>query len=134
MPTGLVYYALDATRRTQYLKIGYSTNLRGRILGLREISASGQSPIVLAVEEGDLALERERHEQFAAVRSHGEWFHYIDALREFVTNLDHPHAYLLDRPHLWPYAGGWGPLSTSAGGQKSAKAIEEEYDITPVQF
>jgi hypothetical protein len=142
MIDGLVYYALDATRHAQYLKIGYTTGLKARMIALREITASGQQPIVLALEEGSLTLERERHGQFADLRSHGEWFRYTDALPEFVGSLEHPYSYLLDRPSLWPYAGGWGPLSTLAGGQKppGATRIEPEPEpmssdqVTPIDF
>lgn len=65
-----------------------------------------------------MGVESERHQQFADVRSHGEWFHYIDDLAKFIAEMDHPAAYLLDRPHLWAFTGGWGPVSTTSGGQK----------------
>jgi hypothetical protein len=132
MTTGLVYYALDATRHAQYLKIGYTTSLKNRMLGLREIAASGQVPIVIALEEGAVERERERHIQFSDLRSHGEWFHYIGDLQEFVKSLEHPYSYLLDRPQLWPYAGGWGPLSTNAGGQKPPTG--DVPTVVPVDF
>lgn len=116
--TGLVYYVLDATRRVQYLKIGYTANLSSRVKELAGISTSRQPPLVLALEEGSLAIERERHEKFAELRSHGEWFRYVDPLKDFVAEMEHPFAYLLDRPYLWRWAGGWGPLGSQAAAQR----------------
>lgn len=115
---GLVYYVLDATRREQFVKIGYTTNLRQRIIDLRGITTSGQSPIVLAVEDGGPRVEQERHREFHDLRSHGEWFRYDDPLRKLIADMEHPFAYLLDRPHLWPYTGGWGPLGQEAPAQR----------------
>jgi predicted GIY-YIG superfamily endonuclease len=42
--TGLVYYAMDATRRALYLKIGYTTDLRNRVANLRGTTGSGLTP------------------------------------------------------------------------------------------
>lgn len=117
MTAGLVYYALDPTRHAQYLKIGFTTGLVSRMAALKGITASGQVPIVLAVEAGDIPLERERHQRFADLRSHGEWFRYQDDLIKWVAEMEHPFAYLLDRPDLWRWAGGWGPLAATAGQQ-----------------
>ena len=116
--TGLIYHVLDATRQTQYIKIGFTTNLRDRLTALAGITASGQMPLVLALEEGTVALERQRHHQFALMRSHGEWFIYTEEIHKFLGEMEHPFGYLLDRPHLWPASGGWGPLGPAAKGQR----------------
>ena len=115
---GLVYYVLDATRRALFVKIGFTTNLRRRLDALRGIATSGQVPIVLALEAGGVHLEKQRHNQFAALRSHGEWFRHEDPLRTFLAELEHPFAYLLDRPQLWCWTGGWGPLTNAAVAQR----------------
>jgi hypothetical protein len=135
--TGLVYYVLDATRLAQYLKIGFTTDLRKRVTELQGITGCAQPPLVLAVEEGSLTLERERHHEYAELRSHGEWFQYEDPLRKYVSTLEHPFAYLLDRPHLWRWTGGWGPFSMQASGQKPwgrVGAEESSPPLPPVEF
>ena len=118
MSSGLVYYALDATRTRQYVKIGYSTALGARMIALRQVTASAQTPLVLALEEGSVATERQRHHQFGSLRSHGEWFSYEDELRKFLADMEHPVAYLFDRPHLWVYAASWGPFSPPFSQQR----------------
>jgi hypothetical protein len=118
MSPGLVYYVLDATRSVQYLKIGFTTDLRKRVADLAGIAGSGQPPLVLALEEGGRLVERKRHDEFVSLRSHGEWFRYEEPLRAFVATLEHPFAYLLDRPHLWQWAGAWGPLGQQSPSQK----------------
>ena len=140
MTAGLVYYVLDANRREQFLKIGHTKNLKQRIVDLRGISTSGQCPTVLALEDGGFPLERERHEQFATLRSHGEWFRYAPPLADHVAALEHPMSYLLDRPYLWQWTGGWGPLGPTAGGQKPfdppvQPGEDEQYArLPPVDF
>jgi hypothetical protein len=128
MTDGLVYYALDATRKTQVLKIGHTTNLAQRMQALRQITMSAQTPIVLAVEEGSITLERARHDQFHEQRHHGEWFLYDGLLQKFLIEMEHPVSYLLDRPYLWPHAGGWASISTAAGQQRWPSAISTPYD------
>lgn len=110
---GLIYFALDATRHQQYVKIGYTVNLRRRMGDLSLSASSGQTPIVLALESGGVSAERERHRQFASLRSHGEWFRYEGDLLKLLVEMEHPFSYLLDRPHLWRFAPGWGPLGSS---------------------
>jgi hypothetical protein len=132
--TGLVYYAMDATRRALYLKIGYTTDLRNRVANLRGTTGSGQVPLIVALEEGSMALERERHDQFAGLRSHGEWFLYEGDLRDHIAVMDHPFAYLLDRPKLWSYAPGWGPLSVAATSRIPDEPNDGTVEIEPVKF
>jgi hypothetical protein len=139
---GLVYYVLDASRIVQYLKIGYTTNLKQRVIDLRGITTSGQSPLVLALEDGGEFAERQRHVEFAELRSHGEWFRYESPLREHVASMDHPFAFMLDRPHLWRWAGGWGPLGPTAANQRPYVVVAEDEheresdvpDLPPVDF
>jgi hypothetical protein len=67
--SGYVYYARDGGE----LKIGHSRNPWSRV---NEMRTARPSIVLLAVEAGDRALERERHEQFAHCRiTRGrEWF------------------------------------------------------------
>ena len=39
----------------------------------------------MAVETGDHRVENMRHRQFAALRTHGEWFRYEGALVDHIT-------------------------------------------------
>lgn len=114
---GLIYYALDANRQEQYLKIGWSARLRQRMTDLRGLTTSGQVPVVLALEEGSIQQEQERHRQFMALRSHGEWFRYENDLAKFVAQMEHPFSYLLDRPRLWEFADGWGPIAPASAAR-----------------
>lgn len=104
---GLIYYLLDASRAEQRLKIGYTQNLSDRLKALANETMSRQRPLVLALEAGGITLERERHDQFAALRVVGEWFRYEDPLRSFVAELPNPIGWMLDHPDLWIYAKGW---------------------------
>lgn len=72
----LVYYATMG----RLIKIGTTTNLR-----LRMTSLGVQS--VVAVEPGDSIREHQRHREFKASHSHGEWFISDDVLTEHVTIL-----------------------------------------------
>lgn len=114
---GLIYYVLDATRLTQRVKIGTTTNLDQRMKALHRQTASRQDPIVLAVEAGGIAREHALHAQFSRFRLTGEWFRYEAELRDYIAGLDHPVAYLSDREELWHLAGGWNvvPFTTATG-------------------
>jgi hypothetical protein len=127
MIDGLVYYALDATNADVQVKIGFTTDLRGRMSGLRVHTASHQVPIVLAVEAGSLQLERQRHEEFAEFRMTGEWFRYADRLVAHVAALDDPYEYLKARPELLQFAGGWRSLSPAP--QVEGVAFETPDDL-----
>lgn len=59
------------------VKIGTSSNVLSRIEALRPER-------LLALEPGGYDLEAERHRQFAASRSHGEWFRLTDELASHV--------------------------------------------------
>lgn len=107
MQEGLVYYLLDATRREQRIKIGYTTGLAQRLLDLSKKTMCRQTPIVLALEAGNLDTESERHMQFAEHRLIGEWFDPTPPLMAWIAGMEHPVAYLSDRPHLWAHARGW---------------------------
>lgn len=72
----LVYYMAIG----QMVKIGTSANLLQRIDQIGPMD-------VLAVEAGGVAVERERHRQFAHLRCHREWFHFRDHLPPYVAQL-----------------------------------------------
>lgn len=77
-PGGVVYYI----RRAQYVKIGTTTQLRGRMLSLMPDE-------VLAVEPGSYRLEGEMHRRFASlrVRPNLEFFHLQDELRKHIQDV-----------------------------------------------
>lgn len=119
---GLVYYAADVTRWGTHIKIGHTQDLRQRIRQLGpQYTSSGQRPILVALEEGGLAVERERHQQFRAEHAYGEWFHPVGALADYLITLDKPDDFLRTHRHLWPCAQGWGPVPFLSSGLTSTR-------------
>lgn len=110
----VVYFALDATRVGQFVKIGYTAHLRERIASLRAQTASGQVPIVLALEEGGETREQELHERFKGQRMFGEWFTYTGELMAYIQTLENPVAFFLERPWLRLEAGRNWPVRDQA--------------------
>lgn len=104
---GLVYYALDAWSTGLVVKIGFTTNMRQRLVALRRFTASRQTPIVLAVEAGSLHLEEQRHVEFAGLRTSGEWFTYTPPLTDHIASLGHPYDLLSGQPDLHSFTDGW---------------------------
>lgn len=72
----VVYYM----RLGPLVKIGWTTNLEGR----REAINPQE---VMATEPGGRDVERKRHQEFAALRVHGEWFTLESPLMEWVASL-----------------------------------------------
>lgn len=104
--TRLVYFALDATKDQQWVKIGVASSIRDRMQALRSQTVTGQTPIVLAVEAGGEAREAELHELFRRDRVRGEWFNYSVGLQQYIAGLDHPVVFLLNHPELIDAARG----------------------------
>jgi hypothetical protein len=67
-------------RMDRLVKIGTSSNLGQR---LTAINPQG----VMAVEWGSYSLEKQRHDEFADLRSHGEWFHLGDRLADHIVTV-----------------------------------------------
>lgn len=84
---GWIYYALGATAQLQWVKIGFTANLRQRMNSLRREAPGRQIPTVLAVEAGTFADEIERHARWTAYRVRGEWFRYEGDLRRHIASL-----------------------------------------------
>jgi len=76
VPKSVVYYMRVGNR----VKIGYSTNLEGRI-------AAVMPEEVLAVEPGGRMLEEVRHRQFADLHVTREWFRHESPLTEHIEKL-----------------------------------------------
>lgn len=101
----IVYYM----RMSELVKIGTTTNIHVR---LKVVGAQG----VMAVEPGGRRLEAERHEQFAHLRSHGEWFllsdvlgiHIAEARRRFEVGAGQTVEQWLNE-HQYPYRRGRAP-------------------------
>jgi hypothetical protein len=74
--SSVVYYMRIGNR----VKIGYTTDLATRLadIGPEEL---------LVTEPGGREVERERHNQFAALRSHREWFRWEEPLVSHVCGL-----------------------------------------------
>lgn len=75
-PDEVVYYMRIGNR----VKIGWSTNLPGRL-------ATINPEELMAVEPGGLAMERCRHRQFEGLHTHGEWFRLTGPLIEHIERL-----------------------------------------------
>lgn len=74
---GSVVYYIGA-RGVRRLKIGVTTNLRRRF---ERLSAQAVDRLeIVATEPGGHADERARHELFAHLRCHGEWFEWDDEI------------------------------------------------------
>jgi T5orf172 domain. len=86
----IVYYVLHGG----LVKIGTSTNLKRRLESL-------QPEGLLAVEPGDVRVERSRHREFAEWHSHGEWFLPSSPLEAHMERLRAEHAELLSRYADW---------------------------------
>jgi uncharacterized Zn finger protein len=71
-----VYYLRFGDR----VKIGTTTNLALRLVAIPHDE-------LLATEPGSLALEKQRHEQFAHLRVRGEWFSHAGALADYIDSL-----------------------------------------------
>lgn len=76
-PRGSVVYYMRIGNR---VKIGFSTNLSERLKTFTPEE-------LLAVEPGDIALERSRQARFNALWTHAEWFRYEGELVEWVEEL-----------------------------------------------
>jgi hypothetical protein len=72
----VVYYM----RLGDMVKIGWTTDL-----ATRRQDVNPQE--VLATEPGDMKLERQRHQQFADLRVHGEWFRLEPPLTEWISEV-----------------------------------------------
>ena len=74
-----VYFALSAGM----VKIGISSNPKKR---LESLSTGSAAPIrIIKKIDGDARLERELHNRFAGLRSHGEWFFFSGGLVDFIN-------------------------------------------------
>jgi Meiotically up-regulated gene 113 len=72
----VVYYMRIGDR----VKIGTSTNLRRRLKAINPEE-------LLAIEQGGVGVESERHKQFSELRTHGEWFKLEGRLVQHIEQL-----------------------------------------------
>lgn len=80
----LVYYV----QLGQYIKIGFTTNLKQRLRGFRVPPS-----MVLATEPGGRSMEKQRHEQFAKWRvGRSEDFHFSNDLTWHIDSLVQTHG------------------------------------------
>jgi len=79
----VVYYL----RYTDRIKIGTSAHPRQRLGAIRHEQ-------LLAFEQGGRGRERQRHDEFAALRQGGEWFRAAPELLEHIDRLDCPDPWL----------------------------------------
>lgn len=81
----VVYYV----QLGEWIKIGYSKNLRARLHQLR-----AEPGHVLAVEPGGRSIEEQRHQQFAHLRPRAKWENFAPAedLAEHIAALREQHG------------------------------------------
>jgi hypothetical protein len=74
-----VYFITDG----QYVKIGFSGNVRGR---LHDLQVASPRKLIIAgvVPYGTKSLEQELHQQFKHLRIRGEWFKIAPELTEYI--------------------------------------------------
>lgn len=80
-PTSGQVYFIEAPS-VGVVKIGYSSNA-----GSRFNAICGMSPVPLrlvAAFPGGAQYERDLHEKFSHLRSHGEWFFFTDEIKRFI--------------------------------------------------
>lgn len=80
-----VYYLLNAANNS--VKIGYSVNPKVR-RAIIMAGADGELTLI-AQEDGNWELERDRHRQFSDLSIHGEWFRYEGELKTHIEELTH---------------------------------------------
>ena len=78
----MVYFV----KHTDYVKIGFTNDIRNRLADL-QISCPVKLKL-LALIEGGLNDEQVHHQRFKHLLSSGEWFSYTQELQEFIDGLD----------------------------------------------
>jgi hypothetical protein len=77
---GVVYFVRGV--RSGLIKIGFTTNLKNRLSGLR--TGAGEIEL-LATIPGDRLIERAMHHRFSALRQFGEWFSPEVEIMEYIS-------------------------------------------------
>ncbi len=78
-----VYYV--HAPETGLVKIGFAEQPFSRLSKMQVDSPTRL--VLLAIEDGSRAVERERHVQFSHLRTRGEWFRHVDGLAEHIASL-----------------------------------------------
>lgn len=79
---GPVVY-LISTENSEFVKIGFTTSLDGRLRSLR--TASHVEPTIHLTIPGTPSLERELHARFEKARANREWFRLTDEIKAFIA-------------------------------------------------
>ena len=70
---------------TNKIKIGVSKNVTSRFKTIQ--ASSGENLLLMGWTRGDTKLEKEIHERFSNIRSHGEWFQETKELKNYIYDL-----------------------------------------------
>ncbi|HTB03168.1 MAG TPA: GIY-YIG nuclease family protein [Bradyrhizobium sp.] len=81
--SGPVVYVMSAGD-PEFVKIGFTTSLEGRLRSLR--TASHVEPIVHVAIPGTRSLERDLHNRFASAHQNREWFRLTDEIAAFIAS------------------------------------------------
>lgn len=84
---GGVYFIDSAEAPKSLIKIGWSTNIRERLLTLQCGSPVGLRLVAWKPATSSYA-EKEEHDRWAKYRVRGEWFSHEGRLREYVRSID----------------------------------------------
>lgn len=79
----LVYFI--GNQNVERIKIGSTTNCIRRFRDLLFMSPLHLSVFMVLAPEDDGSLETCFHAMFDDYRTHGEWFHFSDAIRDFIS-------------------------------------------------
>jgi hypothetical protein len=115
----VVYYMRIGNR----VKIGTTSDIKRR---LSEINPEE----LLATEAGGLDIEKQRHQQFASLWSHGEWFSYGDTLKAHIQGLEtEPVDEQENECHTWGVLPQVCPTTTEAPAQRRGSSYVQGYDM-----
>jgi hypothetical protein len=78
-----VVYFVQSAKASAAVKIGYTTNLPNRLVGLKQTYNCGELETLLVLP-GTRELEQHLHAMFAHLRIDGEWFHPGEDLLTFI--------------------------------------------------
>lgn len=81
LPTYFAY-----SRALQLVKIGFSSNVRQRLISLKTDRPDAGEIVLIGWKEGGPLLEAELHEAFSLHRERNEWFHPHPSMAEYIDD------------------------------------------------
>lgn len=97
-------------KHTEYVKIGYTSDILSRLSGLQVSCPIKLS--LLGLIDGTIEDEQDLHKKFIQLKTSGEWFKYTSEMEDFIQSLD--------RNLMWKY-GFETHISSPIGVIKSCR-------------